>query len=268
LIPVTDLGETAAPYGGVTQASANAQRVFLEAATAAALQGRVSALMTAPITKASISKSGFAYPGQTEYLQVASGVKGVTMMLAGPRLRVALVTTHLALSEVSAALSEEGIRGAVLRSLSALKSSFGIESPRLALCGLNPHAGEQGRFGREEIELIQPAADRLRAEGIALAGPLAADAALARAARGDFDCVIALYHDQGLGAAKAVDQDQSVNLTLGLPFPRTSPDHGSALDIAGQGVARVDATVAALKLAAKLALGTKAPTMEPTGTGA
>lgn len=253
VVPVTDLGEAAAPAGGGTEASARAQLAYLEAATGALVRGEVDALCTAPVTKSAIASLGVPFTGHTELLRERLGAERVAMMLAGPKLRVVLVTTHLALAEVPERITETEVFETTRLAASALSGWFGIASPRLAVCGLNPHAGEQGHFGREEIERIAPAVERLRGEGLRVEGPLAADSAMARAVRGDFDAVVAMYHDQGLAPVKALHFDEAVNVTLGLPLPRTSPDHGSALDIAGKGVARPSAMIAALSMAVDLA---------------
>ncbi|MDF1564529.1 MAG: 4-hydroxythreonine-4-phosphate dehydrogenase PdxA [Deltaproteobacteria bacterium] len=249
---VTSLAPGDAPLGGASPASDRAQKAYLEAATASVLAGEARALCTAPITKAAAARAGFHHPGQTEYLAEAAGVEQVTMMLAGPRLKVALVTTHLALAEVSGALEEATVIATVRRTAAALRDWFGVAELKIAVCGLNPHAGEGGRFGREELELLGPAVEKMKAEGLPVEGPKAADAALAQAAMGAYSAVVAMYHDQGLTAAKAVDQAESVNLTLGLPFVRSSPDHGSALDIAGRFAADEGSMVAALLQAARL----------------
>ena len=255
LVRVTDLGPRAAPLGGGTEASGRAQIAYLERAVDALGRGETDALCTAPVTKAAIPASRGGFTGHTEYLRDRLGAGTVAMMLAGPRLRVTLVTTHLALAEVPAALSEEKICEIVRLTEAALRSWFGVERPRVAVCGLNPHAGERGLFGREEIEIIGPAVEALVAERLEVFGPIAADAAMPRAVAGEFDAVVAMYHDQGLGPVKTLHFDEAVNVTLGLPVPRTSPDHGSALDIAAQGIARPGAMISALTMAARLASG-------------
>ena len=253
LVPVTDLGEAAAPFGGGTEASARAQLAYLEAAIEGLHRGDVVALTTAPVTKSAIASLGVTFSGHTELLAARFGVPRVAMMLAGPRLRVVLVTTHLALRAVPDAVTEDGVVEVTRLAHRALGDWFAVPRPRIAVCGLNPHAGEGGHFGSEDAEVIAPAVARLAREGLDVVGPVAADAAMARAVRGDHDVVIAMYHDQGLGPVKALDFDEAVNVTLGLPHPRTSPDHGSALDIAGQGVARPGAMIASLAMAARLA---------------
>lgn len=221
----------------------------IETAARLALEGQVGALVTAPIEKHAIHLAGFPWPGHTEWLAHLAGDVDVAMMLASDRLRVVLVTTHVALRDVPALLTQEAILRAGRVAQRALHDWFGIEAPRLALCALNPHAGEQGLFGDEEERVLRPAAAALGA-----AGPLPADTVFVRAMRGEFDAVLAPYHDVGMTAIKVGSFGQAVNVTLGLPFPRTSPDHGTALDIAGQGVADPSSMRAALELAVRLAL--------------
>ena len=221
----------------------------IETAARLALEGQVQALVTAPIEKHAIRLAGFPWPGHTEWLAHLAGDVDVAMMLASDRLRVVLVTTHVALRDVPALLTQEAILRTGRVTQRALRDWFGIEVPRLALCALNPHAGEQGLFGDEEERVLRPAAVALGA-----AGPLPADTVFVRAMRGEFDAVLAPYHDVGMTAIKVASFGQAVNVTLGLPFPRTSPDHGTALDIAGQGVADPSSMRAALALAAQLAV--------------
>jgi 4-hydroxythreonine-4-phosphate dehydrogenase len=240
-------------------ASAWAQLAALQAATDAALAGEITALCTAPISKDWIARVGFAFPGHTEYLAHRAGVSEFAMMLAGPRLRVVLATTHVALRDVAAQLTSADIVRATLLCARALHDSFGLARPRVAVAGLNPHAGEAGRFGDEETRVVAPAIAiaraRLDEEGTPaeLSGPHPPDTVFRQAALGGYDGVVALYHDQGLIPVKLLHFDEAVNVTLGLPFVRTSPDHGTAYDIAGQGRAEASSFVAALDLAARLA---------------
>jgi 4-hydroxythreonine-4-phosphate dehydrogenase len=216
--------------------------------------GRASALCTAPIHKQALQEgAGFAFPGHTEFLAHLGGVGRVVMMLAGPALRVVPVTIHIPLAGVPRALTAELLEETIRITRAALIADFGIAAPRLAVAGLNPHAGEGGRMGREEIETIAPVLDRLKAEGMDLRGPLSADTMFHAAARAGYDAAIAMYHDQALIPVKTLDFDRGVNVTLGLPFIRTSPDHGTALDIAGQGVASPASLIEALRLADTLA---------------
>lgn len=211
--------------------------------------GRADALVTCPIAKKPLYDAGFRYPGHTEFLgHLAGGMKPV-MMLAGPELRAVPVTIHIALSEVPKILKTEEIVETAAVTAADLREKFGIDEPRIAISGLNPHAGEGGAMGREEIEIIQPAIDELRRRGINVRGPLPADTMFHPQARASYDAAVCMYHDQALIPAKALAFDETVNVTLGLPFIRTSPDHGTAFDIAGKGIARPDSLVAALRLA-------------------
>lgn len=231
----------------------------IERATQLALEGSVDAIVTAPIDKAALHAGGFAYPGHTEMLAALSGASSVAMMLAaeetvvGGALRVVLATTHLPLSEVPAALTVPLLRDRGKTTAAALRAGWGIARPRLALCALNPHASDQGLFGDEEARILSPACDALRAEGVDATGPFPADTVFLRAIRGEFDAVIVPYHDVGMAAFKTVSFGRGVNVTLGLPFIRTSPDHGTALDIAGRGLADPTSMLEAIRLAARLA---------------
>jgi 4-hydroxythreonine-4-phosphate dehydrogenase len=256
---VTSLGPNDVTPGHPNDASARAQLAYLEAATDAVLRGECAALVTAPISKEWIARAGFTFPGHTEYLASRAGVAEFAMMLAGPRLRVVVATTHIALRDVPTSLTPAGIASTIVLTAEALASRFRIAKPRVAVAGLNPHAGEAGRFGDEETRLVEPALAlaraRLAAAGVdaAVTGPHVPDVVFRQAANGAFDAVVALYHDQGLIPVKLLHFDDAVNVTLGLPFARTSPDHGTAFDIAGTGAARPDSFLAALDLAARLA---------------
>ena len=209
---------------------------YVERASRAVIAREVKALCTAPLSKERVAISAPGFVGHTEHLSKSTGAR-VAMMLAGPRLRVVLVTTHLALAEVPARLSTEQIVFVTRLASRELRERWGIAAPRIAVCGLNPHAGEGGLLGYEERDLIDPALTHLRAEFPGLSTCQPGDTLFARALRGEFDVVVALYHDQGLAPLKVIDFDESVNVTLGLPFIRTSPDHGTAFGIAGQGKA-------------------------------
>lgn len=211
-------------------------------------EGRVRAIVTAPGDKQALHRAGYQVPGHTELLRDLTGAGRVVMMLASDRLRVALVTTHLALRDALSILTPERITQTAEVVRQYLRDWFGIERPRLALCAVNPHAGEGGLFGREEIEVMAPAA---AASG--LAGPLPADTVFVRAMRGEFDAVLAPYHDVGMTAIKVASFGHGVNVTLGLPVPRTAPDHGTALDIAGQGVADPSSMKEAVRMAREIA---------------
>lgn len=216
--------------------------------------GAASALCTAPIHKKALKDgAGFPFPGHTEYLAHLAGVDRVVMMLACPALRVVPVTIHIPLSQVPQALTPRLLEDTIRLTRAGLVRDFGIPAPRLAVAGLNPHAGEGGSMGREDIDIIMPVLDRLRAEGFLLDGPKSADTMFHAAARAHYDAAIAMYHDQALIPIKTLDFAGGVNVTLGLPFVRTSPDHGTAFDIAGQGRADASSLCAALDMAAAMA---------------
>ncbi|WP_425594608.1 4-hydroxythreonine-4-phosphate dehydrogenase PdxA [Qipengyuania sphaerica] len=227
---------------------------LVEATSRAAL-GEAGGLVTAPISKSELAHVGFTQPGQTEFLADAFGRprEDAVMMLAGPSLRAVPLTVHCALAEVPDLISKDLIvhRARILNE--ALKRDFGIEEPRIAVCGLNPHAGEEGRFGDEEQFVIGPAIASLEKEGLAITGPHPGDAIFTPRARKAYDVAIAMYHDQALIPLKALDFDEGVNVTLGLPIVRTSPDHGTAFDIAGKGKADPGAMIAALRMAGEIA---------------
>ena len=226
----------------------------IDRAVALAQAGQAGAVVTGPISKAALQTgTDFPWPGHTEYLAHLGGDVPVAMMLACDGLRVVPVTIHCALSEVPARLTPDLLEATLRVTEAALRRDFGLPAPRLAVAGLNPHAGESGRMGREEIEVIAPVLDRLRAEGMALTGPLPADTMFHPAARAHYDAAVCMYHDQALIPIKTLDFAGGVNVTLGLPFLRTSPDHGTAFDIAGQGRADPESLIAALRMAADLA---------------
>ena len=226
----------------------------IERAVALVQTGRASAICTAPIhKKALIDGAGFAHPGHTEFLAALAGVSRVVMMLASPALRVVPTTIHIALSEVPQALTPDLLRETIEITASGLKTRFGLERPRLAVAGLNPHAGEGGAMGREELEWIGPLLAGLPDDSYSVTGPHPADTMFHAAARARYDAAIAMYHDQALIPIKTLDFDHGVNVTLGLPFIRTSPDHGTAFDIAGKGIASPNSMIEALKLAQAMA---------------
>ncbi|MCC6774754.1 MAG: 4-hydroxythreonine-4-phosphate dehydrogenase PdxA [Gemmatimonadaceae bacterium] len=218
----------------------------IQRATQLALAGEVSGVVTAPIDKAALLAGGYDYPGHTEMLAELTGAR-VAMMLASDRLRVVLATTHIALRDVPRAVTREAILQAADVTRTGLSQWFGIDEPRIALCALNPHAGDGGRFGSEDDVLLAPVALEAR-----ISGPFPADTVFVRAMRGAFDAVIAPYHDVGMTAIKVASFGHAVNVTLGLPFPRTSPDHGTALDIAGRGIADPGSMMAAIRLCAEI----------------
>lgn len=227
----------------------------LQWATRCALAGAASGIVTAPVAKGALAGIGWDYPGQTEFLADACGrpYRDAVMMLAGPSLRTVPLTVHVALAEVPALLSAELITHKARIVAAGLRRDFGIASPRLAIAALNPHAGEGGQFGDEEARIIAPAIAALQAEGIAAFGPVPGDALFTPRARGTYDAALAMYHDQALIPIKALEVDEGVNVTLGLPIIRTSPDHGTALDIAGQGKADPGAMAAAIVMAGDMA---------------
>jgi 4-hydroxythreonine-4-phosphate dehydrogenase len=233
-------GEAATP-GAPDEASGAAQVSYLEAAVAAAAAGTLGAIATAPISKTWARRAGFAFPGHTELLAARLGAREVVMMFAGPKLNVALATVHVPLTEVPRVLTTERVRVTIELVARSLVRDFGIAKPRIGVLGLNPHAGEGGLIGTEDRDVIAPAI----AACPGAEGPLVPDAAF----RQRFDAFVAMYHDQGLIPVKLVDFDEAVNMTLGLPIVRTSPDHGTAYDIAGKGVARAVSMQRALALA-------------------
>jgi 4-hydroxythreonine-4-phosphate dehydrogenase len=216
--------------------------------------GQAQALCTAPIHKAAlIDGADFTYPGHTEFLAALAGDVPVVMMLACPDLRVVPVTIHIPLSDVPAQLTAARLTDTALITHAALRRDFGLAAPRIAVAGLNPHAGEDGKMGREEIELIAPVVAALRAQGLDIFGPLSADTMFHAGARRGYDAALCMYHDQALIPIKTIDFAGGVNVTLGLPFIRTSPDHGTAFDIAGQGIADATSMIAALRMANDMA---------------
>jgi 4-hydroxythreonine-4-phosphate dehydrogenase len=258
------VGDGGVGAGGWTaeDGAAAAGRVAGEAVRRAvemALAGDVDAVVTAPIDKAAFRAGGWHFPGHTEMLQALAGASDVAMMMAAERtalggaLRVVLATTHLALRDVPAALSAELLVRQATLTHDALRRLWGMDAPRLAICAVNPHASDGGLFGDEEARIVAPALEALQAAGIRAAGPIPADTVFTRALRGEFDAVVAPYHDVGMAAFKTAAFGHGVNVTLGLPFPRTSPDHGTALDIAGRGLADPSSMKEALLLAARLA---------------
>ncbi|GMN04012.1 4-hydroxythreonine-4-phosphate dehydrogenase PdxA [Erythrobacter sp. MTPC3] len=246
-----------APYtpGQPDLTGAQLSRASLEWATLLTLQGDAAAVVTAPVAKAGLMETGFDFPGQTEFLAAACnlGPDDAVMMLAGPSLRTVPLTVHLALSQVPARLSEELITHKARIVAKALRRDFGLQQPRLAIAGLNPHAGERGQFGDEEARIIEPAIAALKAEGFDVIGPVPGDALFTPIMRGAYDAALCMYHDQALIPLKALEFDEGVNVTLGLPIIRTSPDHGTAFDIAGQGKADAGAMCAAIRMAGDMA---------------
>jgi 4-hydroxythreonine-4-phosphate dehydrogenase len=240
--------------GRPDQANAKAVVASIEQATRLALAGSVGGVVTNPINKAALYDSGFNYPGHTEFLAHLSGAVGQQiMMLASPHLKVVPVTVHASLRASIAMLTTKMIVDAARTTATALRRDFGLAAPRLAIAGLNPHAGEQGALGDEETTIIRPAIETLRADGIDVSGPWPPDTMFTPAARQRYDVAICMYHDQALIPLKTLDMDHGVNVTLGLPIVRTSPDHGTAYDIAGKGIADPSSLIAAITLAEQLA---------------
>ncbi|MGB3545309.1 4-hydroxythreonine-4-phosphate dehydrogenase PdxA, partial [Rubrivirga sp.] len=240
-LSVLDIGGDGYEWGSITSDGGDQAMRAVARATDLALEGAVDGIVTAPISKEAIQRAGWLVPGHTEFLQERTGAETVVMVLAadledGP-LRVALVTIHVPVSAVARLVTGQRIERVCTTLSDALRNDLGIESPRLAVLGLNPHAGDGGVIGSEEIEVVGPALERLRADDLEVAGPFPADAFFGRGAWRDHDAVVAMYHDQGLAPFKALAQGAGVNVTLGLPIVRTSPDHGTALDVAGRGVA-------------------------------
>jgi 4-hydroxythreonine-4-phosphate dehydrogenase len=226
----------------------------IERAVAMALAGEARGVVTNPIAKSVLQDAGFPHPGHTEFLAALTGCAGrEIMMLASPMLRVVPVTVHMALREALDSLTAEAIVRASLTTAASLTTDFGIARPRLAIAGLNPHAGEDGHMGREEITLIRPAIEALRAQGLAVSGPWPPDTMFTARARTTYDAAVCMYHDQALIPLKTLDMEGGVNVTLGLPIVRTSPDHGTAFDIAGRELADPSSLIAAIRLADAIA---------------
>jgi len=242
--------------GNPTAESARAAATALEEAVTLALRGELDAIVTGPVHKARMYEVGFKFPGQTEFFAERCGVKNFAMCLTGGKITVALVTGHLPLRLAANALNRsEIVRVGLL--LANFLASRSVSSPRIAVAGLNPHAGESGKLGHEEIEIIGPAVAELQSKiengESRIVGPVSPDTVFHRAIEGEFDAVLCMYHDQGLIPLKLHAFHEGVNVTLGLPFPRTSPDHGTAFEIAGKGIARPDSMIAAINLAVELA---------------
>ena len=249
----------AARPGRPTLAGARQARWALEESVRLCKRGAIHAVVNGPVSKEWLGKVGFRFPGQTEFYARRFGIKAdaVTMCMVGPRLRVALATTHVSLRQAVAGLKTTAVVRSGLH-LAELLKKIGIRRPRIAVCGLNPHAGEGGLFGREDQRIVGSAVRQLRKKSrLAFVGPEPADTVFQRAIGGEFDGIVALYHDQGLIPAKLLDFDRTVNVTMGLPVVRCSPDHGTAFGIAGKGKARADSLLEAVKLASRLARRTR-----------
>jgi 4-hydroxythreonine-4-phosphate dehydrogenase len=254
-LPVLPIKLEATPQPGhPDKVNAKAVIASIERAASLCLRGAVGGMVTNPINKAALYDAGFAYPGHTEFLAELTGAHGKQiMMLVSPSLRVVPVTVHASLRNSIAMLTTDAIVAAARTTAAALQHEFGIAQPRLAIAGLNPHAGEQGALGNEETTIIAPAIAALRAAGIDVSGPWPPDTMFTATARARYDVAICMYHDQALIPLKTLDMDHGVNVTLGLPIVRTSPDHGTAYDIAGKGIADPSSLIAAIELAGSLA---------------
>jgi 4-hydroxythreonine-4-phosphate dehydrogenase len=252
LVKIGDFGRARLRPGKPDKEAGEASLSCIREAVRFALEEKIDGIVTAPITKESIHLTGATYPGHTEMLQELTGAKRVAMMFEGGRFRVVLVTIHCALSDVPRLIDQEKVLSTIELTHESLIKLFAVPAPKIAVCGLNPHAGEAGAFGNEEILHIVPAIERARSKGIDITGPMPADTLFYYAAQGRWDAVIAMYHDQGLIPFKMLSFDEGVNVTLGLPIIRTSPDHGTAYDIAWKGKANPSSMIAAIKLAALL----------------
>lgn len=254
MLPRSDLTADGLVYGAPTEQSCRATIEYIKTAAELAMAGSVEAICTCPIHKANLQRSGFAFPGHTEFLQHLTAAGQVVMMLAGPRLKVSLATIHTPLAGVPRLLNQHCLSAVIHLTGEALLRDFALPSPRVAVAGLNPHAGEGGQFGDEEQTVIRPAIESFRDnERFQVSGPYSADTLFYRAYQGEFDAVVAMYHDQGLIPIKLIHFNQAVNLTLGMPIIRTSVDHGTAYDIVGSGKVDTGSFHAALQMAGTLA---------------
>jgi 4-hydroxythreonine-4-phosphate dehydrogenase len=262
-VEVSDAGHPVPPEAadthGPTPEGGRASVAWILAAIEAAQSGDVDAVVTAPISKEAMKLGGHSWPGHTEILKEKTGSERAVMTMVGGGLRVALVTTHMAVADVPAALTRQDIHDTTAITDDALRRYFACRAPRIAVCALNPHAGESGMFGAEDEAVIAPAIEAARAQGIDCTGPVPADVVFHQAFKGAYDAVVAMYHDQGTIPVKLLAFETGVNVTLGLPIIRTSPDHGTAYDIAGQGTADPGSMVEAIRLAASMAARKRAP---------
>ncbi len=254
-LPVLETADGAYSPGTPSDEGAALALHSLAEATRLVLLGQSSAMVTAPVAKAQLARVGFEYPGQTEFLAASCGLdaEDAVMMLAGPQLRAIPLTVHCALADVPKLVTSELIIRRTTITAKALHRDFGIAEPRIAVAALNPHAGEDGKFGREDQEVVAPAIAELQSRGLDVTGPHPADALFAPHKRASFDVAVCMYHDQALIPVKALDFDSGVNVTLGLPIIRSSPDHGTAFDIAGKGIADPGAMIAAIRMAGECA---------------
>ena len=253
IIAVSQLNADIVRCGQPTYETGSAMASYIVHAVGLATDQKIDAIVTAPINKKSLQNADYDYPGHTEMLAGLTDTKDVVMMLAGEKLRVVLVTIHCSVSQIPQLLDPEKILRTILITHKSLKKYFSIDSPRVAVAALNPHAGENGLFGREEIDLITPAIKQAQNKGVDASGPYPSDTLFYQAAQGKYDVVVCMYHDQGLIPLKLLHFDDGVNVTLGLPIIRTSVDHGTAYDIAGKGIASPESLISAVKMAAQMA---------------
>jgi len=253
VLDVTGGAEVNVEFGAVTEAGGRLAMTAVDRAVDACLDGDVDAMVTAPISKDAIAKAGYGVPGHTEFIAKKTGGHTPTMMMVAGSLRVGLVTAHIPISQVAEGITETAIRQKLDVMVEALRRDFGIEAPRVAVLGLNPHAGDGGVLGSEETEIIAPAIEAARADGLDADGPLPADGYFATQLDAGYDAVLAMYHDQGLVPFKALAFDRGVNYTAGLPIVRTSPDHGTAYSIAGKGMALPGSMRSAIEAATAIA---------------
>ena len=252
VVPVSSLNPDQTIYGKPDTETGTAMAEYIKKAICCAMAGEIDAIVTAPISKKSLQDSGNDFPGHTEMLAHLTGTKEVVMMLAGSTLRVVLVTIHCALSEVASSLNPDRILRTITITNQNLKNYFQVKKPRIAVASLNPHAGENGLFGSEEKDIILPAINRAKDMGVNASGPYPSDTLFHSASKGNFDAVVCMYHDQGLIPLKLLHFEDGVNITLGLPIIRTSVDHGTAYDIAGQGIADPSSLISAVKTAVEM----------------
>jgi len=252
IVQISSLSADTLQWGQPTHSTAHAMVNYINKGVTLITQGWLHGIATCPISKASLNNAGYNFPGHTEILAHLTQTTDYAMMMAGSKLSVTLVTIHCPLSEVSITISTQSILKIIRTTHNGLKNDFGIAEPRIAVAGLNPHGGENQLFGNEELHTIHPAVSLGRGEGIDVSGPFPPDTVFVKASRGHYDAVVCMYHDQGLIPFKLLHFNDGVNVTLGLPIVRTSVDHGTAYDIAGQGVANGDSLKEAVKLAAKI----------------
>lgn len=257
VVPVSDLQNSGVGWGQPVEASDRAQAKYIYEAVSAIERKEADALVTGPIHKVALRRAGVDFPGHTEMLAQLTKSGPPVMMLAGPTLKVVPLTTHVPLVDVPGLITKELLLSTIATTHQAFIRSFGLARPRIAIAGLNPHAGEDGLFGDEEQKVVVPAVKEAKAQGLGAVGPLPADSVFHRAMDGEFDVVIGMYHDQALIPVKLLDFDEAVNVTLGLSIIRTSVDHGTAYDIAGQGIASARSMIAALRMASRMARDTK-----------